>query len=208
MANEMPLTRRGDREGRRRNILRAASEIVRELGVDALNMREIARRAGVSPGAAYFYYRTKEEIFVAVYAECVDDLAVAARADCEAAETLVDLFRMFAGTYLQFYRDYGRHLNVWALIEPSAVRELPPELVQRLRVRVIEIFTTIGARMRALADEEGMRLSDSPLAMPLLWMVIGGLAENYSGPRTEASLISWDDMVSFAAQTLLQGLKE
>jgi AcrR family transcriptional regulator len=199
----------GDREGRRNDILRAAQAIVREKGVAGLNMREIARRAGVSPGASYFYYRNKEEIFLAVYADCVDELAVAAQQDCAAAASLDDLLRRFAATYLRFYRDYGRHLNIWsATVYSGNASELPPQLVDRLRQSVAKIFLLLSARMNRLATLENRRFREGRLTLPFLWMVFGGLVENFSGPRAEAGPFDWDEMVAFASDTLLRGLLE
>ena len=65
-------TRWGDREGRRRDILDAAREQMAEGGYLALNMRDLARRASVSPGTLYQYFSTKEEIFATLYAEAIE----------------------------------------------------------------------------------------------------------------------------------------
>ena len=39
-------------------------------------------------------------------------------------------------------------------------------------------------------------------------MTIGGLAENFTGVRAEAQPYQWDEMVEFAAETLVRGLTE
>ena len=48
-------------------LLTAALEELRETGYDDLNIRRVARRAGVSPATAYNYYASKEHLFAAVH---------------------------------------------------------------------------------------------------------------------------------------------
>jgi AcrR family transcriptional regulator len=48
-------------------ILEAALELFREDGFEAATMREIAQRAGVATGAAYYYYPSKEAIVMDFY---------------------------------------------------------------------------------------------------------------------------------------------
>src|SRR5664279_4943639 len=50
-----------------RKILEAALALFRQQGFDATTMREIARRAGVATGAAYYYYPSKDAIVTDFY---------------------------------------------------------------------------------------------------------------------------------------------
>jgi AcrR family transcriptional regulator len=54
-------------EETRNRILDAALELFREKGFAQTSMRDIAERAGVATGAAYYYYRSKEELVLAFY---------------------------------------------------------------------------------------------------------------------------------------------
>jgi AcrR family transcriptional regulator len=57
------------REARRRQILEAAYRCFGEKGFHAATMRDVCREAGLSPGAVYNYYESKDEI-VAALAAC------------------------------------------------------------------------------------------------------------------------------------------
>ena len=48
-------------------ILDAALELFRETGFDSATMRDIAAKAGVATGAAYYYYASKDAIVMAFY---------------------------------------------------------------------------------------------------------------------------------------------
>ncbi|MFD6618783.1 ScbR family autoregulator-binding transcription factor [Streptomyces albidoflavus] len=50
----------------RSTVLRAAAEVFDELGFSGANIREIARRSGVTQGAMYFHFQSKEALARAV----------------------------------------------------------------------------------------------------------------------------------------------
>jgi AcrR family transcriptional regulator len=54
------------KEDRPREIAEAAFEVFAEKGYAATRVEEVARRAGVSKGLTYLYFKTKEELFKAV----------------------------------------------------------------------------------------------------------------------------------------------
>jgi AcrR family transcriptional regulator len=54
-------------EATREHIFRVALELFRTRGFDKTTMREVAKQAGLSLGAAYYYYRSKEDIVGAYY---------------------------------------------------------------------------------------------------------------------------------------------
>lgn len=73
--------RKEDRPG---EIALAALAVFSEKGFAAAKLDEIARRAGVSKGALYLYYETKEDIFHAVVKTAVAPNLAAVRARIEA----------------------------------------------------------------------------------------------------------------------------
>jgi AcrR family transcriptional regulator len=60
----------------REKILEAALDLFRERGFEQATMREIAARAGVATGLAYYYFESKNAIVLAFYHRAKDDLAV------------------------------------------------------------------------------------------------------------------------------------
>ena len=76
---------RPDSEATRRHILDAARALFREKGFEAATMREIAARVGLSLGAAYYYFPSKEAIVAAYYEQVQQqhlELATAAFVEC------------------------------------------------------------------------------------------------------------------------------
>jgi AcrR family transcriptional regulator len=62
-----------DHDGvKRRQIIEGARAVFLEQGFDAASMGEIARRAGVSKGTLYVYFKNKEELFSAIVSQECD----------------------------------------------------------------------------------------------------------------------------------------
>jgi AcrR family transcriptional regulator len=59
--------RQRNREEMQEGILEVAREIMREQGVAALSMNEIARRVGITPPALYTYFSSKMALYDALY---------------------------------------------------------------------------------------------------------------------------------------------
>src|SRR5436305_13990040 len=60
-------------EETRERILDAALTLFREKGFDETTMRDIAAKADVATGAAYYYFRSKEELVMAFYVRAADE---------------------------------------------------------------------------------------------------------------------------------------
>jgi AcrR family transcriptional regulator len=62
---------------RREQLLDVAQELIQSQGVDGLNMRLMAKKAGYTAGALYAYFNGKEVILSALQRRVLDGLAVA-----------------------------------------------------------------------------------------------------------------------------------
>ena len=61
--------REREREQARDTILTAARTLMREVGPQAMSLREVARRAEYSPATLYEYFKDKDDIFQALFRE-------------------------------------------------------------------------------------------------------------------------------------------
>jgi len=71
MSTPSPKWRR-QKETRPADIVRAALDVFSEKGFAGAKMEEIAARAGVSKGAPYLYFPTKEDLFQAVVRDVIE----------------------------------------------------------------------------------------------------------------------------------------
>jgi len=68
----------------RRSLIVAGREVLAERGVEALGLREVARRAKVSQAAPYHHFASKAELVSAIAQDGFDDFAEALRAGADA----------------------------------------------------------------------------------------------------------------------------
>ena len=94
-----------DDSAKRRQIIEGARAVFLAQGFDAASMNDIARKAGVSKGTLYVYFRNKEELFEAITEEqCrmqAERVFVLDRADHDVAAVLTRLGSAFATLHLQ-----------------------------------------------------------------------------------------------------------
>jgi AcrR family transcriptional regulator len=122
---------------RRSIILDAAKEVFQEAGLDGANMREIAKRAGYTPGAIYFYYRSKEEIYGELLADSLERLnAAVAAAGRNTRSRRVRLLSKAYG-FFSFYAENPRDLDLgFYLFHGMKPHGLTPELNAHLNRRL------------------------------------------------------------------------
>ena len=132
-------------DAKRSHILSAATSVFIELGLEAVSMREIAKRAGYTAGAIYSYFANKEEIYGALLAESLERLN-AFVSDAEQVSSLnkdagsADDFLLLQKrvlSFYQFYRDNQRDLDLWFyLFQGLKPRGLSNELDSQLNARL------------------------------------------------------------------------
>lgn len=115
--------RQEESERRRARVLEAAQTCLGELGYARATVSEIARRAGVSNGLLYQFFRNKEDLFAHVLAGLVRDWvrAMLPRDGESAAEALEGMFRRSVG----FCRSHP--------LLPALLREEPELELSRIR---------------------------------------------------------------------------
>lgn len=103
----------------RRALLDAAAAAIGERGVDAVSLREVARRAGVSHAAPAHHFGDKSGLYTALAAEgftwLADTLAIASGGP-DPVDELVALGR----AYIRFATDHPAHFEV--MFRPTLLR--------------------------------------------------------------------------------------
>ena|SRR5579872_6034799 len=102
---------RADSEETRRQILETALALFRERGFDETTIRDIAGRAGLSLGAAYYYFKSKEAIVGAYYDYIQEEHQARARAAYATARGLRDRLRAALHSKIDILQDDRRLLR-------------------------------------------------------------------------------------------------
>ena len=155
-------------EARRSLILDAARAAFFELGLEGASLREIAKRAGYTPGALYSYFASREEIYAALLGESLDRLKH--QVDTAATTTAIGPtptiaaanLRARALAFFAFYRDNPRDLDLgFYLFNGTRPRGLTPELNQQLNTRLKSSLLPIQQALIALGQPEPTAIAET-----------------------------------------------
>jgi AcrR family transcriptional regulator len=142
-------------DAKRAHILSAARDVFEERGLDGASIREIAKRAGYTPGAIYSYFEAKEEIYGALLAESLERLnsAVSERTvDVRSDEKRAECAAM---AFYDFYATNPRDLDLgFYLFGGMRPHGLTPELNTTLNGRLRDALAPFEEALRALGASE------------------------------------------------------
>lgn len=147
---------------RRALILDAARSAFFEHGLEGATIREIAQRAGYTPGAIYSYFANKEEVYAALLGESLDRLNAQvqqARARCKGGSAAV--LRATAGAFFEFYRENPRDLDLgFYVFQGLQPRGLTPALNAALNRRLRDALQPIEEALQALGLTESRAVAE------------------------------------------------
>ena len=204
-------TKWGDRAQRRTDILDAARSRIAEHGYLALNMRDLAADAGVSPATLYSYFATKEELFATLYAEAIRRHTEAFRPLAEGDHGLDDLLSLVLEGYLDLWRTYGRHFTMWSAMRRDVDPEqgpFPRELIDELRSATVGHNKVLMESVREAAARDDRRVIDAKLVPAFLWSTLNGLADHFVSERRGLDPFPARRLIDFAGRRLAVAITE
>lgn len=150
--------RRGDRrraaaDARRARVFDAARATFLELGLERASLREIAKRAGYTPGAIQGYFASKEAVYVALLGESLERLNGCIKAASEGVRSSAGPAARLRGTasaFFDFYREHPHDLDLGFDLFKGVPRGLTFELNERLVARLRAAFAPCGEALRQL----------------------------------------------------------
>jgi AcrR family transcriptional regulator len=129
-------------EETRRRIYEAALQMFREKGFDQTTMRDIARKAGVALGAAYYYFSSKEAIVLAFYQDMQERGHQATLDGMAGRSTLGERIRVVLDKRFELLAPNLRFLGALFKHSPDADDPLSPFSAETepIRNKAIELF--------------------------------------------------------------------
>ncbi|MEX0691912.1 MAG: TetR/AcrR family transcriptional regulator [Gemmatimonadales bacterium] len=189
-------------------ILEAARDLILEGGIEAISMRAVADRVGVSATALYHYFASKQDLVDRVSRRAFEAFDEAVRKAAEQQpEGSIDRIRAIGEAYIRFAFENEAYFRVIFGAEapdPRAIEDLPggggyPVLRQ--------------AVVRAMESGQ-MRSGDPDISSVYLWSLVHGLVTLYLACRIgdekcQNAQLPGDPQVMFAAfgDLLAHGLR-
>lgn len=167
----------------REKIVESALALFREHGYEATTMRMVADHAGVSSGNAYYYFRSKEELLQAFYAEIHAAHVEACRAVLAEEKKLADRLRGVIHARLEVTEPYHRFSGLLfrQAADPKSALNPFHEASREVREEATAIFA------EALSGAERTKIPKDLLAeLPnLLWTYSMGIVLFWIFDETE-----------------------
>jgi len=154
-------------EETRERILDAALTLFREQGFDETTMRDIAAKANVATGAAYYYFRSKEELVMAFYVRAADEAREVLPPLIDRSRDLKKRLRAVIDQKFEQFVDHRKLLVALVRIGIDPKHPLSPfgKETAPMREESIEFFR------RAIEESSTKIPSDLKTDLPrLLWM--------------------------------------
>ncbi|MEA4906543.1 MAG: TetR/AcrR family transcriptional regulator [Anaerolineaceae bacterium] len=165
----MPRSSRQKSEETRARVVDAAYQLFLEQGYHATSMRDVARRAGLTVGAIYNHFATKEDLWKEIVLTKHPYHEIFPQLRAVQGQTYADLVRSAAGVLVEALRK-----------RPDLLNLMLTEIVEFKGAHVPDIFMAIFPEALAmrplLAGKEG---NIRPLPMPTLLRSFIGLFFSY-----------------------------
>ncbi|MFL5304648.1 MAG: TetR/AcrR family transcriptional regulator [Polyangia bacterium] len=189
----------------RKALVAAALDALPEVGAAGLSLRDIARRAGVSPAAPYHHFQDKDALLAVVAGECAQHLLDALEgATAQAGDDQRRRFQLTGIAFVRFAVLHPAHFR--ALELPDMLAKIPKEI----RRRFDAFYAEEGRRMReaqragliAPLPFERLILAATALVHGLAHMIINGATDARPGDVAHAERLARDVTAIFGAGVL------
>jgi AcrR family transcriptional regulator len=167
----------------------AARELFAERGFAGVSREEIVERAGVTRGAMYHYFSSKEHLFEVVFEEVERDLCQAAADAASATSDPVEELRLGARAFLQL-AGQGEVRRIAVLDAPAVVK---PET--RRRVNEQYALGVIQAVLVAIDADRRLAVGPPEALAPLLMALLHEAATQVADGADEAATIDLIDQL-------------
>jgi len=201
-------------EETRGRILAAAMELFRQQGFEAATMREIAVKAGVATGAAYYYFDSKDAIVLAFYDQAQKDMAPEMETALEATRDLRERLHKIIEVKLEYFGASRRLLGALSG-HTNPEHPLSPFSAQTAAIREadVKIFERAleGSRVTVAADLHDYLprlLWMYQMGVILFWINDGSAGQKKTQVLLDKSLDVVVRLIKFAGLPLTRPLRK
>lgn len=156
-----------DKDAKRSEIVRYAADVFARTGYHETKMQDIATAADIGKGTIYEYFRTKEELFLAVYDAWMSEYESMIRQRVDAAEDALSKVDAIRDSAVEFYQSRAVQapllLEFWA----HALRTDNPAFLERIN-KTRTFLRTLGAELTQQLVDAGWFVNIDAASFALL----------------------------------------
>jgi AcrR family transcriptional regulator len=150
----------------RETLLRTALTLLKESGFEALTLREVARRAGVSPGAPYHHFKDKAELVQALAQKSLETLDRLSREAIQNKSTATEKLHALGVAYVMYAVEHPAEFRVMFRPEMGLLPVVPDPATAPV----------FGVLIEVIRDFPTVKQSQQITAAITAWSLVHGLA--------------------------------
>lgn len=190
-----------DKELRRQALLDGARELYLQDPQQLPTVAAIAERCRLAKGTVYLYFKSKEEIFIALLEEGFDDLFIRVESSLTKAERGPQLIPAFAETYRDYLAERPEFLRLAAMANSVLEQSVAPEIVLAFKRKLAAGLAAAGQQLELAASLPSGH--GAPLLMRTYALTLG-LWQAYDVPTALESMLSTPELQLLRPDFLLE----
>ncbi|GAB4345472.1 MAG: hypothetical protein Kow0099_25780 [Candidatus Abyssubacteria bacterium] len=199
-----------DKELRRRRLLDAARELFFERGYRDTTIEMITERAGVSTGAFYLYFKSKEEIYMTLYADGIDIFhSMARQAISWPGMSALARLSAIAHAYFRFYKEHTEYFEILAFIHMYETKlKERTEMSDLLDAKAIALLRMIEGVIKEGVESGELTPRDTWKTTNVLWGMMDGLVMLAERKNVMVMGVTLEDLFKEALEIIFYGVSE
>ncbi len=166
-----------EKEARREEIIAAAERIFFDKGLAQSTMDEIAEAAELSKGTLYLYYKSKEDLYLAVAMKGNEILHDMFEKVVNSSEPTIKLIANLGEAYYEYFKNYRNYFRMYYFFEnPQVQSQVSPEMMDTCKRLDRKVWDLVVGVLQKGIDEGLLHKDLDPLeAGVMLWSNSNGL---------------------------------
>ncbi len=172
----IPERKEREREARREEIISAAEKVFIEKGLSASTMDEVAESAELSKGTLYLYYRSKEDLYLAVTLRGMEVMHRILQEAVSTGENPIKLIENLAEGYYKFFHDYRHYFHMLYFFEsPDFLKQISAGMQEQCLIVERRLWDLVISAIRKGIDAGLLHNDLDPLETGImLWSNTNG----------------------------------
>jgi AcrR family transcriptional regulator len=169
--------REREKDERREEIIAAAEEIFFKKGLAEATMDDIAEAAELSKGTLYLYYKSKEDLYLAVMLKGMEIMADLFKHAIESDESSIKQIHNLGDAYYQFFEKHREYFRMFSFFEsPQFHTQVSPEMLQHCTDHDRKVWELVMTPIRRGVAEGLLHKGLVPMEVAvMLWSNSNGL---------------------------------
>jgi TetR/AcrR family transcriptional regulator len=166
-----------EKEARHEEILNAAESVFFSKGLSEATMDHVAAEAELSKGTLYLYFRSKEDIYLAVSLRGMEILRTMFEQAASTDTPVIQRIEKLEDAYYAFFLDHRKYFRMFNLFEnPDFQTHVSPDMMEQCAVSDSKLWKVVIDLIQEGIDQGMLHKGLDPLEVAvMLWSNANGL---------------------------------